>query len=302
MTWFKRIGLFLVVNILVVTTISLVLNVLGVKPYLTAQGLNFGSLIAFCLVWGMGGAFISLGLSRIMAKWMMGVKIIPVDTRDPQLRDLLQTVHSLARAAQLNTMPEVGVYESPEINAFATGPTKARSLVAVSSGLLQRMNAVETRGVLAHEVAHIANGDMVTMTLIQGIVNAFVMFLARAIAYALTMSRGQDEEESTGPSFAYYATQIVLEIVFMIFGSMVVAAFSRYREYRADAGGAKLAGKDSMIQALEGLRRTLEEVDPGAQPAVQAMKISSRPSRWLKYFSTHPPLEERILRLKTSRV
>ncbi len=300
MALIKRIGLFLLVNILVITTISLILNLLGVKPYLTSQGIDYSSLIAFCLVWGMGGAFISLALSRVMAKWMMGVKVIPVDTHDPVLRDLLQTVHELARGARLPTMPEVGIYDSPEVNAFATGPTKARSLVAVSSGLLQRMSQAEIRGVLGHEVAHIANGDMVTMTLIQGVVNAFVMFLARAIAFALTMTGRDRDSEESGTPMSYFVVQIVLEIVFMILGSMVVAWFSRLREYRADIGGARLAGRQNMIQALEGLRRTFERVDPTAQPAIQALKISSRPSGWMHLFSTHPPLEERIERLKAS--
>jgi heat shock protein HtpX len=298
MAWFKRIGLFLAVNVLVVVSISTLLNVLGVKPYLTAQGLNFGSLIVFCLIWGMGGAFISLALSRVMAKWMMGVKVIPADTHDPQLRELVQVVHELARAAHLPQMPEVGIYESPEVNAFATGPSKSRSLVAVSTGLLHRMNRDEVRGVLGHEVAHIANGDMVTMTLVQGVVNAFVMFLARVIAYALTMSRSQDGEEREGTPMSYYAVQIVLEIAFMILGSMVVAWFSRYREYRADAGGARLAGRNNMIQALEGLKRTFDAVDESGQPSVQAMKISSKPGGIMRFFSTHPPLEERIERLK----
>lgn len=298
MSWFKRIGLFIAVNLLVMVTISTILNVLGVKPYITAYGLDYQSLMIFCLVWGMGGAFISLGLSRIMAKWMMGVKIIPVDTQDPELRELVQTVHSLSRSAHLPAMPEVGVYESPEINAFATGPSKSRSLVAVSTGLLHRMKQDEIKGVLGHEVAHIANGDMVTMTLIQGVVNAFVMFLARAIAFALTMSKGQDSEERQGTPMSYYVVQFVLEIAFMILGSMVVAWFSRYREYRADSAGAKLAGRSNMIQALEGLKRSFDEVDPSSQPAIQALKISSKTSGIMKLFSTHPPLEERIERLK----
>lgn len=298
MTWFKRIGLFVAVNVLVMVTISLILNVLDVKPYLTPYGLDYESLMIFCLVWGMGGAFISLTLSRIMAKWMMGVKIISLDTRDPNQRELLQMVHVLARAAHLPVMPQVGVYESPEVNAFATGPTKSRSLVAVSTGLLQRMKQAEVNGVLAHEVAHIANGDMVTMTLIQGVVNAFVMFLARVIAFALTMAGRKDSEESHGTPFTYYAVQMILEIVFMILGSMVVAKFSRYREFRADAGGAQLAGREHMIQALESLKKTFESVDPTAQPAIAALKISSRPGGIMKLFSTHPPLEERIERLK----
>jgi heat shock protein HtpX len=303
MAWFKRIALFMAVNALVIFTISIVLNVLGVKPYLTANGLNYESLLAFCLIWGMGGAFISLALSRIMAKWMMGVKVIPPDTQDSDLRDLVQMVHELSRAANLPVMPEVGVYDSPEVNAFATGPSKSRSLVAVSTGLLQRMKRNEVKGVLGHEVAHIANGDMVTMTLIQGIVNAFVMFLARVIAYALTMARGQDSDErQEGTPMSYYLVQFALEMVFMVLGSMVVAWFSRYREYRADSGGARLAGRGNMIQALEGLKRTFDDVDPNTGPAIQALKISSRPGGIMRFFSTHPPLEERIERLQRSGV
>jgi len=297
---FKRIGLFLAVNALVMITISLILNILGVKPYITQYGLDYGSLIAFCLVWGMGGAFISLALSRVMAKWTMGVKVISPQTHDPELRELLETVHELARAAHLPVMPEVGVYESSDVNAFATGPSKSRSLVAVSSGLLHRMKPEEVRGVLGHEVAHIANGDMVTMTLIQGVVNAFVMFLARVIAFAITMAGRKDEEESQGTPFAYYAVQMVLEIAFMILGSMVVAKFSRYREFRADQGGARLAGRENMIRALESLQKTFESVDPAEQPAIQALKISSKPGGFMKLFSTHPPLEERIKKLRSS--
>ncbi len=297
MAWVKRIGLFLMVNALVIVTISFILNLLGVQPYLTPYGLNYESLMIFCLVWGMGGAFISLALSRVMAKWMMGVQVIPPDTHDPELRELVYEVHTLSRAAGLRVMPEVGIYDSPEVNAFATGPTKSRSLVAVSSGLLQRMRKEEVRGVLGHEVAHIANGDMVTMTLIQGVVNAFVMFLARVIAYALTMSRSEGEERS-GTPMSFYIVQFALEMVFMVLGSIVVAWFSRYREYRADSGGARLAGRENMIQALEGLRRTFENAEPAAgQPAMQALKISGG-GGFMKLFSTHPPLEERIERLR----
>ncbi len=302
MALFKRVGLFLIVNILVVTTISVILSLLGVKPYLNQYGLDYGSLAVFCLVWGMGGALISLGLSRVMAKMMMGVRVIPPDVRDVELQQIVQTVHDLARAARLPVMPEVGIYDSPEVNAFATGPTKSRSLVAVSQGLLQRMGREEVRGVLGHEVAHIANGDMVTMTLIQGVVNAFVMFLSRVIAFALTMAgRDRDDRQSQGSPMAFYAVQIVLEIVFMILGSMVVAWFSRFREYRADRGGARLAGRENMIRALEGLRRTFDGVDQSrGQTAVQAFKISSKPAGFMRFFSTHPPLEERIERLKRS--
>lgn len=302
MAWFKRIFLFLAVNILVMLTLSVLLKVLGIQPYLSARGMNYQSLMAFCLVWGMGGAFISLAISRMMAKFAMGVKVIDESNRSPELQDLVQRVHRLAREAGLPKMPEVGVYESDEINAFATGPTKSRSLVAVSTGLLRRMNRAEADGVLGHEVAHIANGDMVTMTLIQGVVNAFAMFLARAIAFAVSQAgNSRDDERSSLNSGTYFIVQFVLEIVFMILGSLVVAWFSRWREFRADRGGANLAGRDKMIAALEALRRNYEMVDSHAQPAVATLKISSRGSGIFKLFSTHPPLEERIARLAAAR-
>lgn len=297
----KRLFLFLALNILVMATITILLNVLGVKPYLTAYGLDYEQLMYFCLVWGMGGAFISLGLSRIMAKWMMGVQVIDPNTHDSQLQQLVQTVHQLAKAAGLPKMPEVGIYDSPEVNAFATGPTKSRSLVAVSTGLLHRMRQAEVEGVLGHEVAHIANGDMVTMTLLQGVVNAFVMFLSRVVAFAImqaTRSKDDDRSPAMG-GMAYYMVQFVLEIFFMILGSIVVATFSRFREYRADKGGARLAGRQNMIQALEALKRTFEIQDPEAKPAVATLKISSHPHGIFRLFSTHPPLDDRIERLRS---
>ena len=176
MAWFKRILLFGVVNILIVVTISLVLRLLGVQPYLHSYGLNYQDLAVFCFIWGMGGAFISLLISRLMAKWLMGVQVIDPTQARGEAAELINTVHSLAKRAGLSTMPEVGIYDSPDVNAFATGPTKAHALVAVSSGLLNQMNTAQLEGVLGHEMTHIANGDMVTMTLIQGVVNAFVMF------------------------------------------------------------------------------------------------------------------------------
>ena len=302
MAWMKRIFLFLAVNFLVVITISLILNVLGIRPYLTANGINYNSLMAFCFIWGMGGALFSLASSRLMAKWMMGVKIIDPDTSDPHLQEIVQTVYRLAQAANLPKMPQVGIYGSPEVNAFATGPTKSRSLVAVSTGLFERMRRDEIEGVLGHEISHVANGDMVTMTLIQGVVNAFVMFLSRVIAFAIAQAmRGREErDEGGGFSFmTYYIVSFVLEIVFMILGSMVVAYFSRFREFRADAGGARLAGRNNMINALKALVRTYEIVDPAAnQPAVQTLKISGHGTGLMRFFSTHPPLQERIARLQ----
>ncbi len=293
---FKRVFLFLAVNFLVIITISLVLNILGVRPYLNRYGIDYQSLLIFCLVWGMGGAFISLGLSRIVAKTAMGVQVIDPNTTDAGTQELLQIVSRLTRSANV-PMPEVGVYNSPEVNAFATGPSRSRSLVAVSSGLLQRLDRPEVEGVLGHEVTHIANGDMVTMTLLQGVVNAFVMFLARVIAFAIAQGRGRDDNE--GFSYGmYFIVQFALEILFMIGGSMIVAWFSRYREFRADAGGARLAGRENMIHALEALQRTFEQVDPRPQPAVQTLKISGH-GAFLRLFATHPPLEERINRLRS---
>jgi heat shock protein HtpX len=303
MAWAKRIVLFLLVNFLVIITLSLVMNLLGIRPYITQYGIDYNSLMAFCLVWGMGGAFISLAMSRVMAKWMMGVQVIDPNTRDSDLSELVQTVHQLARSAGLPAMPQVGIYDSPEVNAFATGPTKSRSLVAVSTGLLQRMKRDEVEGVLGHEIAHVANGDMVTMTLIQGVVNAFVMFLSRALAFAIAQAAAGNRDRENSGAFnhgIFYITSFVLEIVFMILGSIVVAWFSRYREFRADAGGARLAGRGAMVNALEALRRTYGLVDPNAQPATQTLKISGKRAGIWALFSTHPPLEERIARLQAA--
>lgn len=303
----KRIVLFLAVNVLVMVAISFVVNILGIRPYMESSGINLTALAAFCLLWGFGGAFISLALSRVMAKWMMGVRVIDPATRIPEEQELLQTVHRLSRAAGLQAMPEVGVYDSPEINAFATGPTKNRALVAVSSGLLHGMNRHQVEGVLGHEVAHIANGDMVTMTLLQGVVNAFVMFLARILAWGVSQAvRGRDGEDSGISGFAHMALVMVFELAFMVLGSVVVAWFSRYREYRADIGGARLAGRESMISALRALQKVQspneEAMAEHSQPALQGLKIyGRRQSKILKLFSSHPPLEERIQRLESAR-
>jgi len=297
-SWMKRIFLFGIVNILIIVTISLVLNLLGVQPYMTAYGIDYGQLALFCLVWGSGGALISLALSRMMAKMMMGVRVIDPQTGDPVLRDLVMTVHKLARGANLPAMPEVGIYESPEVNAFATGPSKSRSLVAVSSGLLQRMNRGEVEGVLGHEIAHVANGDMVTMTLIQGIVNAFVMFFARILAFVLANAMRSSNDERSGPSpMVMYLATMVFEILFSLLGMMVVAYFSRWREFRADQGGAGLAGREKMIGALEALRRGTQMIDE-SHPSLATLKISGRPGGLMALLASHPPLEVRIERLR----
>jgi heat shock protein HtpX len=291
--WFKRIGLFLVVNLLIILTVGIVSALLGVGGYRVGGSLNYGQLMAYCAVWGFVGAFVSLGLSRIMAKMMMGVKVINPQSATGVERTLLERVHRLATAAGL-PMPEVGIYESPEINAFATGPTKKRSLVAVSSGLLQRMSDAEVEGVLAHEVAHIANGDMVTLTLVQGVVNSFVLFFAKIVGFFA----GQAVEERNRFMVEMIVT-IAAQIIFGILGTVVVAWFSRAREYRADAGGARLAGRDKMIAALDALRRSTQSLETHTPEAVAAFKISSRPSGFAAMFSTHPPLEDRIRALQT---
>ena len=291
---FKRFSLFFGVNILIIIAVSLILNILGVGHYLTASGLDYQALAIFCLIWGMVGSFISLRLSKWMAKKMMGVEILSPTGRYAQL---VQTVHQLARKANLPEMPEVGIYQSPEVNAFATGPSKKNSLVAVSSGLLQKMRQEEIEGVLAHEVAHIANGDMVTMALLQGVINAFVMFAARVVAYALSnFLRGDDDEGEGFSFFTHIIVVFILEIIFGIFASIIVCWFSRYREFRADAGGGRLAGKDRMTAALEALRNNYDSLGK-RESSIKAMQISSK-SGFLALFSSHPPLEKRIAALR----
>jgi heat shock protein HtpX len=270
------------------------MSLLGVQPYLDARGLNYQSLMIFCLVWGFGGAFISLGLSRVMAKWMMGVKIIEPNTSNYELQTLVHKVHGFAKRAGLEKMPQVGYYESNDLNAFATGPTRNRALVAVSTGLLRGMNEKELDGVLAHEVAHIANGDMVTMTLVQGVVNAFVMFLARVIGYFASQFVSEDKRALT-----QFGIVLALEIGLGILGMIVVSFFSRMREYRADSGGASLSSGDSMIAALERLKVNHSIAQPEDQPAIASLKISGKPGGFLKLFATHPDLDDRIQRLKS---
>ncbi len=299
MAWFKRIALFALVNVAIVVMVSLILNLFGISGTRTARGLSQSDLIVFCLVWGMVASFISLLLSKKIAVWTMGVQIIPPNAGGAE-GELVRIVHRLAQGAGLGKMPEVGIYPGMELNAFATGPTRNNSLVAVSQGLLRSMNKDEVEGVLGHEVAHIANGDMVTMTLIQGVVNAFVMYFARVAAYGVSQFlRGNSEREGEGMShITYMLTVFAFEIVFGLLGSMVVASFSRYREYRADVGGARLAGRNKMIAALQKLKAGLPVEEEGRSPAMAALQISRRPSKMLSLFSTHPPLEERISRLQ----
>ena len=288
----KRITLFMLVNLLVMVTIGTIVSLLF-RGQLARMG-GYQSLFIFCFIWGMGGAFISLQLSRWMAKMMMGVQVV-----DPDTSDLVETVHRLARTAGLSVMPEVGIYDSPEINAFATGPSRSRALVAVSSGLLTHMRQYDVEGVLGHEMAHIANGDMVTMTLIQGVINAFAMFLARILAFAL--SRGSSRDNRGGNFLMEWVLINVFQIIFMILGMIVVNWFSRWREFRADAGGARFAGRDHMLSALKTLKAIHEggaDIAGTQQPAYQALKISGKSGGFGALFASHPPLDDRIARLE----
>jgi heat shock protein HtpX len=290
----KRVVLFLAVNILVVATISILISVLGIGSYMTSAGLQYGPLLAFCFLWGMLGSLISLLLSKKMAKWMMGVQLV---TLEGPHKNLVDTVHRLSRRAGLTEMPEVGIYQNQILNAFATGPSRNNSLVAVSSGLLASMNEIEIEGVLGHEIAHIANGDMVTMALVQGVVNAFVMFFSRIVAFAITQAMSDKDDRDSRPNpFVQMMLVFVLDIIFGILASPIVAAFSRYREYRADRGGADLAGKDKMIAALQALSRSypqLEMVKEESNPNFKSMQISSKDAA-MRIFSSHPPLSKRI--------
>lgn len=290
MAFLKRIFFFMLVNVAVIAVLMIVTSVFGISPYLTPYGLNLTSLAVFAAVIGFTGSFISLLLSRWMAKRMMGVKVIKSASNDEEAW-LLQLISQLAEQGGFK-MPEVGIYDSKEINAFATGASKNKSLVALSRGLLDAMNRDEIEGVVAHEMAHIQNGDMVTMTLIQGVVNTFVIFAARAIAFAAMRFAGREEVGG----MLYYAISILLEITFGILASMIVFSFSRWREFGADYGGAKFVGKKKMIAALQFLQKHQAMIDP-SHKSFATMKISDRPS-FTQLFSTHPPLEKRIMTLQ----
>jgi heat shock protein HtpX len=291
----KRIFLFFLTNILVMLSISIVYSLL-LATGLVPPGYQ-SQIVVFSLLIGFGGSFISLLMSKWMAKQMMGVQI--VDSRGAYA-PLVQKVHTLAKQAGLPKMPEVGVYESAEVNAFATGPSKSNSLVAVSTGLLNRMDDAEVHGVLAHEVAHIANGDMVTMTLVQGVVNSFTYLVSIIVTNIIAAALRGNSERGMGDNF--FVRQMIFSAVYSLVAFAaypIVAAFSRYREYRADAGGAKLAGTHDMVAALEKLKSHVGGVEQ-QEAAFQSMKISNKGS-FAEWFSTHPPLEKRIRALQARR-
>lgn len=297
----RRFALFFGLNILIVLTVTTILQLLHVGPYITKYGIDLQSLAIFSLIWGMAGAIISLSISRYIAKKMMGVQVInPMHPKNAEEEKIYDMVSRLAQKARLPDVPEVGIFQSSEPNAFATGPSKRRSLVAVSTGLLQHLSDEEVEAVIGHEISHISNGDMVTMTLLQGVVNAFVIFFSRALAYVVTNALGRSRDGKQQMSyFTYMMFTFLFEIVFMVFGSMLVAFVSRKREYRADAGSADLLGTKPMISALESLNRfKVEKLNSKTKPITALMINSPRHSgSFIKLFATHPPIEERILHL-----
>ena len=289
----KRIILFIVTNLAVMLVLGVVANLLGVNRFLSANGLNMGALLGFAAVMGFGGAIISLLMSKSMAKWSTGAEVI-TQPRNQDEAWIMATVQRLSERAGI-AMPEVAIYDG-EPNAFATGAFKNSALVAVSTGLLQGMTKEEIEAVLGHEIAHVANGDMVTLTLIQGVLNTFVVFLSRVIGFFVDSMLRKNDEESSGPGMGYYITSMVLDLVLGFVASMIVAWFSRYREFRADAGSAQLLGtKQPMINALA----RLGQMQAGALPtSVAAMGITGDLG---KLFASHPPLEERIAALQNAQ-
>jgi heat shock protein HtpX len=290
----KRIVLFVLTNLAVMVVLGITASLLGVNRFLDANGLNLGMLLGFAAVMGFGGAIISLLISKPMAKWTTGAVIIN-DSTDPTHRWIVQTVRRFSEKAGIG-MPDVALYQG-DPNAFATGAFKNSALVAVSTGLLQNMTKEEVEAVIGHEVAHVANGDMVTLALIQGVMNTFVVFLSRVIGYFVDRVILKNDRDGVG--IGYYVTTIVLDIVLGVLASIVVAWFSRRREFRADADAARLMGrKQPMINALA----RLGGLEPGALPqAVQNMGISSKPSGLMALFSSHPPIEDRIRALQQSQ-
>lgn len=289
----KRVFLFLATNLAVIVVLGIVTRLLGADQWFTQQGINYQGLLIFAAIFGMGGAFISLAISKWSAKRMTGAQVIEQPRNDVE-RWLVATVQRQAQRAGIG-MPDVAIFDSPQPNAFATGMNKNKSLVAVSTGLLGNMSRDEVEAVLGHEVSHVANGDMVTLALIQGVVNTFVIFAARIVGYMVD-SALRGNREGGGIGIGYFVTTIIAEIVFGILASIIVMWFSRYREFRADHGGAQLAGRSKMISALEKLKRGQE----GALPdQLAAFGIKGSMGRGLRrLFMSHPPLDERIAALQ----
>lgn len=307
MAYLKRFSYFILTGILVALTVSFVVSFLSAFFGINLQGGGYTGLFILCLIYGLAGSFISLQLSRWMAKKFHGVQVIDPNTTNATERKIIDMVYRLARNAGMATMPEVGYYQSSDVNAFATGPSKSRSLVAVSSGLVNTMTDTEMEGVLAHEVAHIVNGDMVTLTLIQGVVNAFAMFLASIITTAIMSAIRKNDDDNRGGFGDFMLRQMIysmVSIVFTLLGSIVVNYFSRQREFRADAGGARYASPEKMTSALMRLQQVYQiphsrrDDNEEGSDKLATMKISGKSKGFGSLFRTHPPLEERIAALR----
>lgn len=289
----KRILIFLATNLAIMVMLGLVVNILGLNRFLTSAGLNLPMLLGFAAVMGFGGSFISLAMSKSMAKWSTGAQVIEQPANQTEAW-LVEVVRRQAQAAGV-AMPEVAIYEG-EPNAFATGPSRNNSLVAVSTGLLQSMTPQEVEAVLAHEMSHVANGDMVTLTLIQGVVNTFVFFLARVVGYLVDNALRKDDEEAAGPGMAYMVTTFVCDLVFGFLASFIVMYFSRVREFRADAGAARLMGSPQpMVAALQ----RLGGMESESLPANMAASGIAGGRSWMSLLASHPSIEERIAALQS---
>jgi heat shock protein HtpX len=294
----KRILLFLGTNFAILIVLGIVVNILGANRFLTSSGIDMPTLFLFAAIFGMGGSFISLAMSKTIAKTSTGAHIITQPTSQTE-HWLVETVHRQAQQAGIG-MPEVAVYDSPEPNAFATGANRNNALVAVSTGLLRTMDADEVEAVLGHEISHVANGDMVTLALVQGVVNTFVIAIARIVGFVVDRALSSSDGQYRGPGIGYWVTSIIAEILLGFLATMIVMWFSRQREFRADAGGASLAGQRKMIAALEKLRMLSE---PSRLPGELAAFgiVGSLGEGLKKLFLSHPPLEERIAALQGSR-
>jgi heat shock protein HtpX len=298
----KRILLFVMTNIAVLVIFSIIMRIFNVGPMISQYGLNYTNLLIYSAIFGFLGSFVSLFMSKTIAKMSMGVQIIDRGQASGDTAWLISTVEKLANNVNIG-MPEVGIYDSPEPNAFATGWNRNNALVCVSTGLLRVMNRDEVEGVLGHEISHVANGDMITLTLLQGVLNTFVLFFARIAAFFVTqfINRGESEQPSALNSMVFFLVEIVFQIVFGILASFIVMWFSRHREYRADAGSARILGKQKMILALQKLKQMQDGPQDNRAPSFEAMKINGHPKGFLALLASHPPLDDRIKALETSK-
>lgn len=301
----KRVMLFVLTNILVIAAVSFLIQLLGLKPYLDHNGIDYMSLLIFCGLFGFVGSFISLQISRWSAKRAMNIQLIdPEKPGSSGEREIVDMVRSLCTRNGLRALPEIGIYESPELNAFATGPSADRSLLAISSGLIARMDKNALDAVVGHEVAHIANGDMVTMTLVQGVVNTFVMFLSRVLAFFIENAMRGNRDDRRGGGLGFWGQYMLiqfLQTVLMLLASPLIYFYSRRREYAADASSAKTTGRENMIAALQTLKKYTDVQDNRA-PSLSTFKINGRGSGLVALlYASHPPLDARIEALRNLR-